>query len=164
MEGGLLPKRWNIPPRWIFMVYSRETKASWCHLALMSHNKCPYQFASSIVFGCLPPSFRTGSSYQNIKKLMIYVVWLSALCFIQCWFVFLWQIATYYSTIWSCFVCIWTEKSRTYYMLLLFLFVLLYFFVVFLFFIFFSFHLFFFIFIFLLLGIYQRDFYKYSRV
>ena len=53
-------------------------------LVLKSHNTCTNQLAMSIVFGCLFPSCGTGSSWQNvIKKLMIYVVWLSALCFIQ---------------------------------------------------------------------------------
>ena len=45
------------------MVYSRETEGSWCHVALKSRNTCTNQLAK--------------------KKLMIYVVWLSALCFIQ---------------------------------------------------------------------------------
>ena len=26
--------------RCIFMVYSRDTEASWCHVALKSHNTC----------------------------------------------------------------------------------------------------------------------------
>ena len=46
------------------------------------------------------------------EKLMIYVVWLFILCFIQCQFVFLWQIVNYYSTVSSCFVCILTEKEK----------------------------------------------------
>ena len=46
------------------------------------------------------------------EKLMIYVVWLSVLCFIQCLFVFLWQIATFYSTVSFCFVSILTEKRK----------------------------------------------------
>ena len=34
MEGGFSPKRQNISARCIFMVYSRETEASWCLIAL----------------------------------------------------------------------------------------------------------------------------------
>ena len=55
MEGGL-------SARCIFMVYSRGTEASGRHVALKSHNTCTNQLANSIVFGCLSPSFRIGSS------------------------------------------------------------------------------------------------------
>ena len=46
----------------IFMVYSRDTEASRCHVALKSHSRCTNQLASSILFGCMFPSFCTGSS------------------------------------------------------------------------------------------------------
>ena len=69
-------------------VFSRciqgRLKLHQCHVALKSHNTCTNHLASSIVFGCLSPSFCTGSSEQNIKeKLIVYLVWLSALCFLQ---------------------------------------------------------------------------------
>ena len=43
----------------------RDTEASRCHVALKSQNACTNQLASSILFECLSPSFRTGSSYQK---------------------------------------------------------------------------------------------------
>ena len=49
-------------------VYSRDTEASWCHVALKSHNTCTNQLVSSTVFGCLFLSFSTGSSEQKLKK------------------------------------------------------------------------------------------------
>ena len=33
-----------------------------CHVALKSHSRCTNQLASSILFGCMFPSFCTGSS------------------------------------------------------------------------------------------------------
>ena len=62
------PKRWNISVGCIFMVYSRDTEAFWCHVVLKLHNKCTNQIASCIVFGCLYPSFCTGTSKQKLKK------------------------------------------------------------------------------------------------
>ena len=49
-------------------VYSRDTEASWYHVALKSQNTCTNKQASSIVFGCLSPSFCTINSKQKFKK------------------------------------------------------------------------------------------------
>ena len=50
-------------------IYQQDV-LSWCiqgalkllNVALKSHNTCTNQLANSLVFGCLSPSFRIGSS------------------------------------------------------------------------------------------------------
>ena len=54
--------------RCIFMVYSRDTEASWRHVALKSQNKCTNQLASPIVFGWLSPIFVQVALSKNYSK------------------------------------------------------------------------------------------------
>ena len=54
--------KYKVSARCIFMLYLRDTEASCCHIPLKSHNTCISQLASSILLGCLSPSFCTGSS------------------------------------------------------------------------------------------------------
>ena len=68
-EGVFSTKRYNISARCIFVMYSRNTEASWCHVALKSHNTCISQLASSIVFGCLSPSFGQVARSKNERKM-----------------------------------------------------------------------------------------------
>ena len=56
-------------------VCSRDTEASWYHVALKFQNTCTNKLASSILFGCLSPSFCTISSKQKLKKNLWFSWW-----------------------------------------------------------------------------------------
>ena len=59
MEGGLSPKKVKYISK---MYFHGVFKGHGSHAELRSQNTCTNQLPNSIVFGCLSPSFCTGSS------------------------------------------------------------------------------------------------------
>ena len=65
IEGGLSSKRYNIPAKFVLMVFLKgilKFLDVFRHSVIKSHNTCTTQLVSCVVFECLFPSYCLASS------------------------------------------------------------------------------------------------------
>ena len=83
------------------MLFSREDEVSlrfFGQTDIKWYSKCTTQLASSLVLKCLFPKFSLGK--MILCFLLVGQIWVA------------WQIATYYGTVWSWYICILTRKRK----------------------------------------------------